>query len=326
MISAYLARLLCLSFATFFLVYLAFGLASFASARKAIRLAKRTRPRTAARFLLVLRFAPLAVAVFFVVGLCLPSYLLLEPDANAERIGLACFVAALAGAGVWAISLGRALRALAVSIADLRRCRRVGRLLSVPGQSLPVYLVEDEAPLLALAGIFRPRIVVSRGIVRALSPEQLDAALGHERAHWASRDNLKRLLLLLTPDPFPFFRGLDRIDRDWAKFTEWAADDRAVGGDVGRSLSLASALVRVARLGTPARHAPLMAALAAGDDDLSARVNRLLRWQPIHETPRGRLPILAGGAAMIAATLLAAFLFQPATLYSVHRLLEHLIH
>lgn len=326
MISAYLIRLLCLSFATFFLVYLALGLGSFAAARAAIRLAKRTRPRVAARLLLALRIAPLAVAVFLVLGLCLPSYLLLEPDASAERIGLACLVAALAGAGVWAISLGRALRAVAVSLADLRRCRRSGRLLPVPGQSLPVYLVEDEAPLLALAGILRPRIVVSRGLVRALSPEQFDAALGHERAHWASRDNLKRLLLLLTPDPFPFFRGLDRLDRSWAKFTEWAADDRAVGGDAGRSLLLASALVRVARLGTPARHAPLMATLAAGDEDLSARVDRLLRLHPIRETPRGRLPIVAGGAALAAVALLAALMLQPATLYSVHRLLEHLIH
>lgn len=326
MISAYLPRLLCLSFATFFLVYLALNVASLAGARAAIRLAKRLRPQVAARLLLALRLAPLAVSLFLVLGLCLPSYLLLEPEARVERIGLVCLGAALAGAAGWAISTWRALRAMTVSLADARRFRSTGRVLRVAGQSLPVYVIESEKPLLALAGILRPRIVVSQDILSALSPEQMDLALGHELAHLASRDNLKRFLLLLAPDPLPFFRGHGRLDRSWAKFTEWMADDRAVAGDSERSLSLASALVRVARLGTPARHAPLMATLAAGDDDLLARVDRLLCWQPIRETARGRARVLAGGAAVVALGLLAFLMLQPATLYSVHQLLEFLIH
>jgi beta-lactamase regulating signal transducer with metallopeptidase domain len=326
MISPYLIRLLCLSFATFFLVYLALGLASFAAAPVAIGLANRTRPRVAARLLLTLRLAPLAAALFVVLGLCLPSYLLLEPEANAERIGLACLATAVAGAAVWAISIVRGLRALAVSLRDLHRCRRAGRPLHLPGEALQVFMIEGEAPLLALGGLFHPRIVVSRGIVRALSPEQFDAALGHEWAHWVSRDNLNRLLLLLAPDPFPFFRGLDRLDRNWAKFAEWAADDQAVGGDAKRSLSLAAALVRVARMGKPPRPAPLMATLATGGDDLSVRVDRLLCPEPVRVMPHAHMRALAGGATLAAIALLTALMLQPATLYSVHRLLEYLVH
>ena len=104
------------------------------------------------------------------------------------------------------------------------------------------------------------------------------------------------------------------------------ADDRAVAGDTRRSLSLASALVRIARLGSPARIAPLMASLLAVDDDLSARVDRLLRAGPADATSRRpRRMALAAAATAAVISLLLVVMLQPATLSSVHHLLEHLI-
>jgi BlaR1 peptidase M56 len=326
MIAPYLLRLLCLSFASFFLVYLALALVSLAAAPAAIRLARRTTPLVATRLLLFVRLLPLALSVLVVLGLCLPSYLLLEPEANSERVGLACLLAALAGALAWTISIVRTLRASTRSLGYLRRCRGLGADLRLAGEPLPLCVLEGETPLLALAGVLRPRIVLSRAVLRSLSREQLETALSHERAHSISRDNLKRLLLLLAPDPIPFFRGLAALDRHWAKYAEWAADDRAVAGDSRRSLSLASALVRMARLGSPARIAPLMASLLAADDDLSARVDRLLHSGPVHATPRRPLRAVFAAAGIGAFALLLAIMLQPATLYSVHRLLEHLIH
>lgn len=325
MSTAYLIRLLSLSFASFFLVYLALGLASLAAAPAVIRLARRTTPLAATRLLLGVRLFPLALSLLVVFGLCLPSYLLLEPEAGAERIGFGCLAAALLGAAVWALSIARALRATANSLGCLRRCHGLGASVQLAGESLPVSVIEGETPVLALAGVLRPRIVLSRAVLRSLSPEQLETALSHERAHSISRDNLKRWLLLVAPDPIPFFRGLAALDRHWAKYTEWAADDRAVAGDTRRSLSLASALVRMARLGAPARLAPLMASLVSADDDLSARVDRLLRPGPRCEQPRRRLRFALGAATLAALSILLAVMLQPATLYSVHRLLEHLI-
>ena len=55
MSTPYLLRLLCLSFASFFLVYLALALLSIAAAPAAIRVAKRTTPLGATRLLLFLR-------------------------------------------------------------------------------------------------------------------------------------------------------------------------------------------------------------------------------------------------------------------------------
>jgi hypothetical protein len=325
MITPYLLRLLCLSFASFFLAYLALALVSLAAAPSAIRLAKRTTPLAATRLLLFVRLSPLALSLLVVLGLCLPSYLLLEPEAGAEHIGLGCLLAALAGALAWTISIVRALRASARSLDYLRRCRGLGADLRLAGEPLPLCLLEGETPLLALAGVLRPRIVVSRAVLRSLSSEQLETALSHERAHSISRDNLKRLLLLLAPDPIPFFRGHASLDRQWAKYAEWAADDRAVAGDSRRSLSLASALVRIARLGSPARIAPLMASLLA-DDDLSARVDRLLRTGSPRPAPRRPLRMALAAVAVVSFSFLLAVMLQPTTLYSVHRLLEHLIH
>jgi hypothetical protein len=325
MIASYLLRLLCLSFASFFLVYLGLALLSLAVSPAAIRLAKRATPLTATRLLLFVRLFPLVLSFLVVLGLCLPSYLLLEPEANAERVGLSCLLAGLAGALAWAISIVRGLRASARSFDYLRRCRGLGADLQVASEPLPLCVLEGETPLLALAGVLRPRIVLSRAVLRSLSAEQLETALSHERAHSVSRDNLKRLVLLLAPDPIPFFRGLSVLDRHWAKYAEWAADDRAVGGDTRRSLALATALVRIARLGSPARIAPLMATLLSVDDDLSARVDRLLHSGPAHINDRRAHRRALVAAAVVTATTLVVVMLQPATLASVHHILEHLI-
>ena len=104
MIVTYLSRLFCLCFASFFLVHIALGLAARLAAPAAIRFAERMRPGRAVRFLLALRMAPVSLALFAVLALCLPSYLWLEPESTGERVGLACFGMALLGASVWSIS------------------------------------------------------------------------------------------------------------------------------------------------------------------------------------------------------------------------------
>jgi hypothetical protein len=319
---SYLPRLLCISLATFFLVHLALGILVSLIARRAARLCERIRPRVAARCLLMLRLLPAAGAAFIVVAVCLPSYLCLEPEAPTERVGAGCLLVALLGTALWSVSIARGLRAAAGSRNFLRRCQRVGRPARLPGEnsdvSMDAWIVDGAAPLLALGGIVRPRLVISRGVVSALSAEQLAAALRHERAHWTARDNLKRLCILLTPGILPFAGGSRTLELGWRKFAEWAADDRAVAGSARRSLALAAALVRVAR----------MTADAGDTDQLAARVDRLLREappSPASEWSAGPRPILALGAIMLMTASLIVAILQPAALYSVHMALEHLV-
>ncbi len=139
-------------------------------------------------------------------------------------------------------------------------------------------------------------------------------------------DNLKRLLILLAPDLFPFVRGFRDLEHAWERFTEWAADDNAVAGNMRASLSLAATLVQVARLSGCREFSPLLASLVADRSDLSARVERLLEARlPQKKRTQGGT-VVAATAALAFTSIIAVLVTQPAPLYSVHRMLENLIH
>ncbi|HWY48195.1 MAG TPA: M56 family metallopeptidase [Bryobacteraceae bacterium] len=324
---SYLLKLVCLGLASFFLVHLALALVVRAATPVVLRMAARTRPALAARLLFFTRMLPAGFGVLIVAGLCVPSYLWLEPKtATSEGIGWLCLGFSMLTVLLWAVSIRRGLFAIARSIRYLQLCRRNGRQTEVPGETLPVWMVEEPAALFAMAGITRPSLLISRQAMSALSGDQLDAALRHERAHWTSRDNLKRLLLLLAPDMLPFLHGFGKLEGSWARYTERAADDRAVAGDAGRSLSLACALVSVGRLGIAQRASSLVAPLLAGDDDLSERVQRLLTAAPeTDNASEGWMGCLVAGAAVMLSASVIAIGLQPALLYPVHWFLEHLI-
>ena len=276
-----LLRLLCLCFASFFVLNLAASFFVYVASKSALRFAESITSGGAARFLLVLRLLPFALAVLFVVGLCIPSYLWLEPAATAERVSVFCVALGFVGAAIWLIAIARTALSLIASLRHLLLCRSAGQETRIAWKSSLVLLVEAEAPLLAMSGVLRPRLLISNSVLRNLSAEELDAALSHELAHRASRDNAKRFLLLLAPDILPFVRPLQSLERSWSRFAEWSADDQATSGDPRRALSLAAALVRVARMGSSPPLPYLSTSLLACDRDLSARVDRLLHAVPI---------------------------------------------
>jgi len=325
MILSYALRLLCLSCATFFMAYGLSAILVSVLSGAVVRFAEKLPPKPAARLLFVLRSLPFLLAGGVVLALCVPSYLWLEPQAPTERIGAACGALGILGAALLSVSLTRFLRALAVSRDLYGSGRSATSETTFSGETLPALVVESEAPLLALVGVVRSRLLVSRSVLRVLSADELQAALRHEHAHFASRDNFKRLVFLMVPGIFPFSAGFSRLERSWAKFTEWAADDQAVAGDMRRALSLASALVRVARLGCPPPLAVIHTSLVARDADFSARVERLLRAPlPPPAAPSHRhwnTRSVRGGAGLFAAASLT-FLLGPALLSSAHRLLE----
>jgi hypothetical protein len=325
MIASYALRLVCLSLAVFLLVHSALGAVVALLAPAAVRAAERMRPRIAARFLLGLRLLPGAAAIFVVAVFCIPSYLWLE-QAAAEEVGWTCLAAALVAAGMWSGSAASAARALARSTKYARDCRRAADALRFQGEALPVWVVTSTAPLMMLAGIFRPRLVISGAVVNALSPEQLAAALRHENAHRRARDNFKRLLLAAAPGLLPRIDGFGALERGWARMSEWAADDESVQGDPLRSLTLADALVRVARLGSPARATVLGVSFCGDGSDLACRVDRLLHPRAFAQERAPRVRIVALAAAVAAMASAAGLTLQGQTLSSAHRLLEYLVH
>ena len=324
MIAPYVLRLFCLCLAAFFAIHSVAGLAVAAGGQAAVRAAGRMRPRMAVRFLLALRLLPAALALSVVAGLCIPSYLWLEPETNTEELGAACLSMALLTATLWSVSIVRGLRSVVLSARHTRRCERLGVPSLLPGSRLPVWIVDVPSPVLAVVGVLGSRTVMSRPVGLALSAEELDAALRHEESHRVSRDNLKRLLLLLAPGMLPGFHGFEAMERGWARFTEWAADDDAVAGDAHRAISLAAALVRVARMESSLSGSPLAISFLGDRAGISARVDRLLG--PVAAAPiRRRASAGVAGGWLLGATCVA-FMWHPATLASAHRLLEQLIH
>ena len=156
---AYVPRLLCIGMAAFSLVHIALGLAVSAIARPALHWAERMRPHRAAWFLLALRLAPSTAAASIVIAVCLPSYLWLEPHTAGERVGFACLAAAVMGAALWCASLARGLRAAAGSHRFLRNCRRAGHPARAAARIAETWIIDGAAPLLAVGGILRPRLV-----------------------------------------------------------------------------------------------------------------------------------------------------------------------
>jgi hypothetical protein len=322
MILPYYVRLLCLCFATFFVVHALSWLVVRSLSSAAVRVADTMRPRASSRLLFALRMAPAAVTLFLVLGFCVPSYVWLEPDISGERVGFACLLAAALGATVWMVSSARGLVSIVRTQNYLRRCRRFE---SRAGDAADCLVVSNGAVVMAVAGAWHPQLVVSQAVMNALSDEQKQAAFRHEAAHRTSRDNLKKLLFMLSPDVLPFVSGLTRLERGWARFTEWAADDEAVDGNQERALSLASALVRVAKLGVRPAPAHLLSSLVDDDCDLETRVDRLLREPAYAEKPLQPVVVFTRNAALVLAGIGATLLLWPESLGSIHRLLEHLL-
>jgi Zn-dependent protease with chaperone function len=327
----YFWRLFFICSASFFLIHAITGLVVRVALPLATLVAGRMSSQNAARSLFALRMLPVCAAAFAVLGLCIPSYLQFEPGSTTEEVGLLCVFVAALGVSLCVYTLARVLVAAAATVRFTRICRKSGRGLQLPGGVSPVLVIEGDKPVLAMAGAVHPRIIISRGVLQTLSQEQLDAAIRHELAHRKSADNFKRLLLLFAPEILPFSHSFAAMDHAWVRFSEFAADDSAVGDDARRSLTLASALVRVARMGVPPRLSPLCTRFVSGDSDcansdLFVRVDRLLRTTHVHEKRPSRLPALAGVTVAAAGLALAVFLFVPATLHSVHEVIEQLIH
>jgi len=284
----YALRLICVCLASFAIVFAVTGFTVSIFVPAALRTAERMRAASAARFILSLRLLPAALAAFTVAAICVPSFVRFEQRDEPEEVGMLCLLLVMFTAAVFAHSIFRTAMAW----------RRSVNAFSV----------------LALVGIWRPRIVMSDEAREILSPKELDMALLHERAHASSRDNLKRFLIFFTPGAFPRFSSLEQA---WKRFAEWAADDRATAGNPECSVSLAGALVQIAKLGKIGEPAPLATPFLAEVSDLEVRVDRLLN-------PAPAAPYAYGSLAPI--TLLALVL--GASLYpeQVHELLEHLVH
>lgn len=234
-----------------------------------------TRTGARATRLLALRLMPVVTAAVIAGLLFMPAHIALEPSDPRESFGLVVY--ALAFVAV-ALLLRSAYRVGAV-VRAARRLRRCAGA-SVPAGGITGTDVREVGPVsgISLAGILRPRILVGRSARLALTPAELEIAVAHELAHRRAHDNIKRFLMLCAPDFFGTTAAARRLESQWRAEAECLADAVAVRGDAERAAALASALVKVARLGRETGGASYSAAWSTFHDPalLESRVRRLV--------------------------------------------------
>lgn len=238
----------------------------------------RQAPRRRADAILAFRSIPLAGAFALAAFVSVPAWLLHEPRNLGESLSPTLLALALLAALPILQGARCGLRIFLRTRDHLLFWRRRGRKLG--GALAPFEVLEVESADLALCvgGYLTPTIYASTEVMTNLDPEELEAAFAHEISHAKTRDPLRLLWMGSCPD----FLQLLRLDGVWRRAfssaCEFAADERASRGDRAIALDLASALVKVARLGTSeARGAGVMADLAvssayASRSDLEARI------------------------------------------------------
>jgi D-alanyl-D-alanine endopeptidase (penicillin-binding protein 7) len=159
--------------------------------------------------------------------------------------------------------------------------------VALTGIKVPAVVITSSFPVVAVAGLRRPRLVIAKSVLASCTPEELQAILAHEQGHLDRHDNLGRLMLAVAPDVLAWLPASGRLFTAWCRATEEAADDDAARAGANGRLCLASALVKVARLasGPPAGSLMPASALYSGDS-LDGRIRRLLEPRADAGEPR----------------------------------------
>lgn len=286
-----------------------------------------------ARLLFALRIVPPIGSLVCVMTLLLPAYIAHEPQDSAETVSVKLALLALLSISGIALALWRGL-------ATWRATRRLAadwmlhaEPIQLHGISIPAYKLKHSFPVIAIVGVVRPRLFVATHLIEQLEAEELSAAVLHEKAHLAARDNFKRALMRACGDMLavvPCGRTLERL---WKEASEAAADEYAarVGGSAF-ALSLAAALIKLARL-IPESAKPTLPAGAflfgEAGTSLESRVQRLTRLAE-RRTPRH--PNVAPAASLIryfllccCCALLAVLITQTHILMTIHDAIERVV-
>jgi Zn-dependent protease with chaperone function len=293
---------------------------------------KNWTARRRAQAIFGLRVFPFIATLIFVFAFLLPAYLLFEPRSSGETVGielgLLAFVSVI-GVGVAACRvLGTWWRTRRLAANWLAH----GELISIDNVEIPVYRIIHSFPVIAVVGIFRPRIFIAEQIFDVLDDKEFQAAICHECGHIAAFDNFKRTLMRVCQDllVFPFGGSLDRV---WSENAESAADEYAAqNGCESTALDLASALVKIARVIPPNLKATMPAGAFLIETqivDVTWRVHHLLQLAesklfPAKYRPRvtGNVFLLGSSATFVLVLLLAS---NSTVLYRIHIVLEGIV-
>ena len=315
-----------LTLACFLIVNLAASIAVAGIATRPPRIASPV-------FWFALRLLPAAVATSFAVIVFVPSYWRYEPRESVEGFAVTLTACALGALAIVASGAARGVsawwRARRRTMLWMRTSHRADlRVAGAASSTLPpAFIVDADQAVMALVGVLRPRLLVTRGLIDALTEDELAASVAHELGHSRAWDNLKRLLMRAAPDLLAPTAAARAIERRWASAAEHAADRMCGHADAAARCALASALVKVARLTPPE---PLVAepiSTLVGGGEIASRVRLLLDDDRAASPDRRRRRLRWIGVAAIAATAAASLAVAYAPLlHTVHEATEVVVH
>lgn len=242
---------------------------------------------------------------FAAAAAVIPGFLLLVFGGVAVSAGLGSpCMQTLGGRVIFSITLvltfGALARALTLSYRRSREARTLMRL-SEPARGrvsriaercgLSARVIADNQPFCALAGVWQPTVLLSKGALTRLDDGELEAALLHERGHARRGDQLVAAVLSFMVDLLPL--PANDLVTTYRNARELAADQHALRTTAPHEL--AGALLSFVN---GAKEAAGTAALA-GDNAIRARLQLLLIDEPAPRVSIVRRVVLAAALSLV---------------------------
>ena len=301
-------------------VTLAVFAATAGLARVSLRIWARQSPEPStaasrARRLLAMAAGPSIAGAAIAFGVALPAFVVFEPAHTGEPHGALLPVLGVIGVAMLVTIVCRAARMLLASRRLVARWSRSGTPLPDTRWGMSATAIDSGFPVVAIAGIFHPRLFIDRAVLAACLPGELDAIAAHERAHLQRGDNFRRLVIGACAGP------ASPRAAEWRQASEEIADDRAAASPHG-AVELASALLKVSRL-APARSIDEAALSTIHDGGcLETRIRKLLDRRSGTRPPAP--PVSRASMAMVPVAF-ATLAWNAPLLRSVHAGLEWLV-
>ena len=196
----YLVLGISLTLAFLLIVNLLVALLSSALWRLTSQYTQALAVNTQAQIIFGLRILPVTAALVFVAAFLIPSYLLNEPVSSVEVVSSKLALIALVSSLGVCIALYRVIETWLVTRRLASNWLGDAMRISVADIRVPVYRIKHQFPVIAVIGIFRPRIFVAEQVLGSLNEDEFRAAIAHEYGHLRAKDNFKRTLLRICRD------------------------------------------------------------------------------------------------------------------------------
>lgn len=236
----------------------------------------------------------------------------LEPLLGATVVGIVAGSALLVA---WSTARGHRRLAWAVSRLELTDTQPPASQIALVRHAarhhgLDVGLVHSDYPFSFVWGFRHSKLVISSGLLAALSPSQLAAVLEHEAAHHARRGNLVKLALIIAAHASLAAPLARRLLRWRNEQVELLCDEIAAARD-SMPLDIAEALVKLRRRTHRLGGRPELAAAASrfvpeDDQSVERRVRRLLALADIPVPAGAAVPPRNGLALLVMAMFIGS--------------------